>query len=70
MARFARKIYSDEIDGTIRSAIQITTAAGVCAMVDLLREGKLPQKGFVTQESAGFNDFIANRFGRYYDGEE
>ncbi len=67
---FARKIYSDEIDGTTRSAIQITTAAGVCAMVDLLREGKLPQKGFVTQESAGFDDFIANRFGRYYDGEE
>lgn len=67
---FARKIYSDDIDGITRSAIQITTAAGVCAMVDLLREGKLPQSGFVTQESVPFNDFIANRFGRYYDGEE
>ena len=67
---FARKVYSDEIDGVTRSAIQITTAAGVCAMVDLLREGKLPQAGFVTQESVGFPDFIANRFGRYYDGED
>ena len=67
---FARKVYSDEIDGVTRSAIQITTAAGVCAMVDLLREGKLPQAGFVTQQSVGLPDFIANRFGRYYDGED
>ncbi|MDA0262425.1 MAG: saccharopine dehydrogenase NADP-binding domain-containing protein [Proteobacteria bacterium] len=67
---FARKIYSDEIDGVVRSAIQITTAAGICAMVDLLREGKLPQRGFVTQESARLDDFMNNRFGRYYRGED
>ena len=34
------------------SAIQITTAAGICAMCDLLVAGKLPQKGFVKQEEA------------------
>ena len=34
------------------SAIQVTTAAGICAMCDLLVEGKLPQKGFVRQEEA------------------
>jgi len=62
----ARKIYSQTIGGALMSAIQITTAAGICAMCDLLVEGKLPQKGFVRQEEAKLSDFLANRFGRYY----
>ncbi|MGQ9371186.1 saccharopine dehydrogenase family protein [Azospirillum sp. ST 5-10] len=63
---FAKKIYSAPIGGKLWSAIQITTAAGVCAMVDLLRGGKLPQSGFVRQEDADLKDFLANRFGRHY----
>ena len=63
---FAKKIYAREIDGTLFSAIQVTTAAGICAMVDLLVEGKLPQKGFVRQEQATLADFLGNRFGAYY----
>jgi saccharopine dehydrogenase-like NADP-dependent oxidoreductase len=63
---FARKIYAHKIDGQLMSAIQITTAAGMCAMVDLLVSGKLPRKGFVRQEEAGLDMFLANRFGRYY----
>ena len=63
---FAKKIYAQEIDGRLFSAIQITTAAGICAMVDLLVEGKLPQAGFVRQEQAPLADFLANRFGAYY----
>ena len=63
---YAKKIYSGTVGGRTWSAIQITTAAGVCAMVDLHREGKLPQKGFVRQEQARLDDFLANRFGRHY----
>jgi len=63
---FAKKIYSTTIDGRLYSAIQITTAAGICAMVDLLREGALPRAGFVRQEDADLERFLANRFGRYY----
>ena len=48
------------------SAIQITTAAGICAAVDLFREGRLPQHGFVRQEQVALPDFLANRFGRAY----
>ncbi|MFQ5974046.1 MAG: saccharopine dehydrogenase NADP-binding domain-containing protein [Alphaproteobacteria bacterium] len=62
----ARKIYSQEIGGRTYSAIQITTAAGLCAMVDLLREGRLPQQGFVRQEDADYKTFIENRFGRVF----
>ena len=61
----ARKIYSDEIDGEIWSAIQITTAAGVCASLDLFREGKLAP-GLRKQEEIDLADFLANRFGQYY----
>lgn len=63
---YARKIYSREINGRVWSAIQVTTAAGVCAMVDLLRTGRLPAHGFVRQEQASLADFLDNRFGRYY----
>ena len=63
---FAKKIYSTHVDGRPYSAIQITTAAGICAMVDLLREGALPGAGFVRQEDADLERFLANRFGRYY----
>jgi len=63
---FAKKVYSKEIDERLYSAIQITTAAGVCAMVDLVREGVLPDRGFVRQEDADLERFLANRFGAHY----
>lgn len=62
----ARKVYHAEIQGEPWSAIQITTAAGVCAVVDLHRERALPDRGFVRQEQVGLDVFLANRFGRYY----
>ncbi len=63
---YAKKIYAKEIGGKLMSAIQITTAAGICTMVDLHRGGKLPKTGFVRQEQAKLSDFLANRFGQYY----
>ncbi|HEY4068429.1 MAG TPA: saccharopine dehydrogenase family protein [Burkholderiaceae bacterium] len=63
---YARKVYSHELAGEVRSAIQITTASSLCAMLDLLAEGKLPQRGFVRQEEVALEDFLANRFGRVY----
>ncbi len=65
----ARKIYMRAIDDEPWSAIQITTASGICAVVDLHVAGKLPSRGFVRQEQIDFNDFIQNRFGRNYEGE-
>lgn len=63
---FAKKIYSQQVNGMLLSAIQVTTAAGICAMVDLVLEGKLPSRGLIRQEQAKLSDFLANRFGRYY----
>src|SRR3990172_5035012 len=62
----ARKTYHQQIDGENWSAIQITTAAGICTVVDLHFEGRLPKSGFVKQEEVDLDTFLANRFGRYY----
>ncbi|WP_395141144.1 saccharopine dehydrogenase NADP-binding domain-containing protein [Schlegelella aquatica] len=63
---FARKIFAERNGERSLSAIQITTAAGVCAAVDLFRQGKLPARGFVRQEQIELDDFLANRFGQAY----
>ena len=63
---YARKIYSHVLAGKMRSAIQITTASSLCAMLDLLAAGNLPQAGFVRQEEVPLAVFLANRFGRVY----
>lgn len=63
----ARKIYNQAIDGENWSAIQVTTAAGVCAMVDLYTQGRFRQRGFVRQEEVTLDELLGNRFGSYYD---
>ena len=67
---YANKIYSQSVGGVTRSAIQVTTAAGICGVLDLLAEGLLPQSGFLKQEDIPLDRFLANRFGRYYASPE
>ncbi|MDH3701890.1 MAG: saccharopine dehydrogenase NADP-binding domain-containing protein [Alphaproteobacteria bacterium] len=64
---YANKVYNRDINGTVWSAIQTTTSAGVCAMIELLRAGQLPKGGFVRQEDVTLDAFLSNRFGRYYE---
>jgi len=63
---YAKKIYSQRVNGQLLSAIQLTTASAICTMVDLLMEAKLPHHGLVRQEQTKLDDFLSNRFGRYY----
>jgi saccharopine dehydrogenase-like NADP-dependent oxidoreductase len=63
---YANKIYAAPVSGRVRSAIQITTAGGICAVLDLLRLGQLPRSGLIRQEDIGLAQFLANRFGRCY----
>jgi len=67
---YARKIYAHPLAGRLRSAIQITTASSLCAILDMLAAGQLPQQGFVRQEDVKLADFLANRFGRVYALDE
>jgi saccharopine dehydrogenase-like NADP-dependent oxidoreductase len=63
---YANRIYAGEVGGRLLSAIQITTASSICAVLDLLANGGLPAKGFVRQEEIGLAEFLGNRFGRAY----
>jgi saccharopine dehydrogenase-like NADP-dependent oxidoreductase len=63
---YANKIYNRRIGATLRSAIQVTTASGICAVLDLLAGGLLPARGFVRQEDIALDAFLSNRFGAAY----
>ena len=63
---YAKTIYHTLIDGENWSGIQITTAAGVTAIVDMLRAGKLPTSGLLKMENVDYDAFLQNRFGKYY----
>jgi saccharopine dehydrogenase-like NADP-dependent oxidoreductase len=67
---YANKIYSQPVGGAVRSAIQVTTAAGICGVLDLLAQGALPAHGFIRQEDIPLEGFLQNRFGRYYASPE
>ena len=63
---YVNKIYPQVIAGRLWSAIQVTTAAGITAVVDLVLEKKGRYQGFIAQEQFRLTDILANRFGRYY----
>jgi saccharopine dehydrogenase-like NADP-dependent oxidoreductase len=63
---YTRKVYHGRVGTTDLSAIQLTTAAGLCAMLDLQRQGALPATGFIRQEDVPLATFLKNRFGQYY----
>lgn len=63
---YANKVYGQEIGGHTYSAIQVTTASSICAVLDLLAEGAIRDCGFIRQEEISLDQFLANRFGRYY----
>lgn len=65
---FQRKIFARQAGDRHIGAIQTATAAGVCAVLDLLRQQRLPQRGFIRQEQVALDEFLANRFGRLYQG--
>src|SRR5215475_12527784 len=63
---YVNKIYPQVIAGRLWSAIQVATAAGIAAVVDLVLEHKGRYQGFIAQEQFRLPDILANRFGRYY----
>lgn len=63
---YLKKIFPQTIRGLHWSAIQVSTAAGVCAVVDVVLMDDSAFHGLVLQESIKLSDVINNRFGRYY----
>lgn len=63
---YVKKFYPKQIDHHRWSAIQLTTASGICSAVDLVLHHPEKYRGFVRQEQFSFADLINNRFGKYY----
>ncbi|MCZ6799037.1 MAG: saccharopine dehydrogenase NADP-binding domain-containing protein [Nitrospirae bacterium] len=63
---YVKKIYPQTIFGKLWSAIQVTTAAGICSVVDLVLSGPKQYHGFMTQETFPLDTILSNRFGKYY----
>jgi saccharopine dehydrogenase-like NADP-dependent oxidoreductase len=67
---FVKKMRGDSVEGRKLNAIQLTTAAGVVAVLELYAAGGLPP-GFVKQESIPFADFLGTAWGgAVYGGKE
>jgi saccharopine dehydrogenase-like NADP-dependent oxidoreductase len=63
---YVNKVYPQMVGGRLWSAIQITTAAGICSVIDLVLSDSRRFKGFVAQEEFKLGDVLNNRFGQYY----
>lgn len=64
----AARVYGAPLRGKQRTAIELTTAAGVLGVLELFAQGQLPQRGFVSQEQSPLAAFLATRVGPYYQG--
>jgi len=63
---YVKKVYPETICGLEWSAIQVSTASGVCAVVDLVMGQANEYQGLVLQENLHLNQILSNRFGKYY----
>ncbi len=65
---YTSTIYSTEFNKHHLSAIQLTTASGICTPLDLVLTGALGtrRKGLVTAEEIPLELFLSNEFGSYY----
>jgi saccharopine dehydrogenase-like NADP-dependent oxidoreductase len=63
---YVKKIYPQRIASRLWAAIQVTTATGLCAVVDMVLSDGGRYKGFITQETFTLESFLENRFGVYY----
>ena len=63
---YVNKVYPQVIAARLWSAIQVTTASGICAVVDLVVSSAGKHRGFVRQEDFSLVDVLQNRFGKHY----
>ncbi|MFV1844103.1 MULTISPECIES: saccharopine dehydrogenase C-terminal domain-containing protein [unclassified Phaeobacter] len=65
---FVRGYRPVEVGGKRRTAIAWTTAGSVVAIIEMVRDGKLPSHGFLKQEDIPLRAFLAMPTGSLYAG--
>lgn len=63
---YTNQIYGKSIAGQNYTAIQLTTASSLCAVLDLLANGTIEQTGIVLQEEIRLDQVFDNRFGQVF----
>lgn len=63
---YVNKVFPEMIAGRLWSAIQVTTAAGICSVLDLVVSNGIQYSGLVRQEDFRLKDILDNRFGKYF----
>ncbi len=63
---YVKKLYPQIINELEWSAIQVSTAASICAVTDLVLTAAEKYHGFIPQEKFELTELLANRFGQYY----
>lgn len=63
---YVKKFYPKVINNLHWSAIQMTTASGICSAIDMVLHNPDKFNGLVRQEHFEFDKFINNQFGNYY----
>ncbi|XAT59837.1 L-lysine dehydrogenase [Rhodobacteraceae bacterium Araon29] len=63
---FVRAYRPIEVAGKTRTAIAWTTAGSVVAIIEMVRDGKLPNKGFLKQEEIPLQAFLETPTGSLY----
>ena len=67
---FVRAYYPKIIGGRSRTAIAWTTSASVVAVIEMVRAGQLPDRGFLKQESIPLAPWLATRTGALFNTRE
>jgi saccharopine dehydrogenase-like NADP-dependent oxidoreductase len=63
---FVRAYPAMQLEGVSWRAISWTTAASLCAVVEMVAGGALPGRGFIKQEEIPFDKFLATQNGAIY----
>lgn len=64
---FVRAYRPIEIAGKVRTAIAWTTSASVVAVIEMVRNGTLPQSGFLKQEDIPVEKFLQTNTGKLFN---
>jgi saccharopine dehydrogenase-like NADP-dependent oxidoreductase len=67
---FVTAYYPKIITGRHWRAISWTTAASVCAVIEMVNNGSLPDKGFIKQEEIAMEKFMKTKNGRLFSVPE
>jgi len=63
---FVRGYRPIDTAGGRQTAIAWTTSASVVAVIEMVRDGVLPERGFLKQEDVPLDAFLKTRTGSYY----